>query len=174
MLYIFISLLEVLHRGLEWARAVAVAVAVAEREEVAWSSTHSHAYKIHTLFSSNPDNMKQFLEGKQFLTFLSIFILTQLTVFPSWPPPTAGSSSSSLISNPSLHFLLFQSGATGLFITTSLYHLMPSLIASTRNPLSVLSLIGGYWSARAVLGVGQSGICHTAGIIYYITRYEVS
>ena len=72
---------------------------------------YPRARMIHALINASPKNMKRFIVGRQFCTVLTTFIIAQLTTFPEWKSSVA----------PGLFWILFNSGASGVFVSIHKY-----------------------------------------------------
>ena len=72
---------------------------------------YPHARMIHAIINTSPKNMKRFIVGRQFCTVLTTFIIAQLTTFPEWKSSVA----------PGLFWILFNSGASGVFVSIHKY-----------------------------------------------------
>lgn len=107
------------------------------------------------------NNVKRFIMGRQFLTVSIVFLISQITVFPSWP---SYADNNSVITF--LEYIAFRSGLSGALVVLSVSQLFPQLIAS-EQPWVFLNFRGSFSVVIASLATEALGLTHFARTLFH-------
>ena len=138
---------------------IAVA-ATTDWDRKTWEHAYPRAYKVHEMVNQ-PNKVKAFIIGRQFMTLLTGFVLAEVFTFsflendggmPDW-----------------LFYLIFRSGFPGVLLVLSIGQLVPELLAA-EYPLRFLNLRGVWLVSRACLFFDSLAVGHAGWAIYYMSR----
>ena len=126
----------------------------------AWRDAYPRAYAVHELVNQ-PNMVKAFIIGRQFMTVLTGFVLAEVFTFanmendgsyPEW-----------------LFYLIFKSGFAGVLLVLSVGQLNPELLAA-EYPLRFMNLPGCWLLCRVCHFWDSMAVGHAGWTIYYLTR----
>ncbi len=144
-----------------YLEGVMIAVAATtDWDRQSWKTAYPRAYAVHELVNQ-PNKVKAFIIGRQFMTVFTGFILAEIFTFanlentygyPDW-----------------LFYVIFKSGFAGVLLVLSVGQLVPELLAA-EYPLRFLNLRGVYAMCRACLFFDNCCVGHAGWTIFYITK----
>lgn len=124
-----------------------------------FKEVYSRAFSVHELVN-RPDNVKRFIIGRQFCTVLVVFLLAQVSTFPTWNMDGLG---------PVPNFIIIRSGLVGVLIVLSFGQLLPELLAA-EFPLRFMNMRGSFLVVWTSLIMDELAVGHAAWTVYFTFR----
>lgn len=135
-------------------------VAVEKWDMSMYAERFPRAVKCHALVDC-PEKVKRFLVGRQFFVIFVVFLISQITTFPSIPHDFAGLPAI-------LVLILIETGLPGVFLTLTVGQLISQIFVEEFT-LQFMNLYGCEFIIRLCLGAEFIGICNFSWLIYGIT-----
>eukprot|EP01039_Chlorochromonas_danica_P000389 gene389-422_t len=137
-------------------------VAVEKWDMSIYAERFPRAMKCQKLVDS-PEKVKKFLVGRQFFVIFVVFLISEITTFPSIPDNFAGLPSL-------LVLILIETGLPGVFLTLTVGQLI-SQIYVEEFTLQFLNLYGCEFIIHLCLGAEYIGVCNFSWLLYGVVSH---
>eukprot|EP01041_Mallomonas_annulata_P004164 gene4164-8280_t len=115
----------------------------------------------------NMNNVKRFIMGRQCATVSTVFLISQMTVFPKWPLSSLHEQGTIA---QIIFFILCRSGIPGALIVLSFSQLLPQLLAA-EHPWQFMNLRGSFTVVILSLAIEAMGFTHFSRFLFHSVEY---
>ena len=110
------------------------------------------------------NNVKRFIMGRQFLTVSMVFLISQITVFPSWRLHKDIGDAGAM-----LFYFTVKTGLPGALLTLTVSQLLPQLLSS-EHPWLFMNAIGSFTVVIASLATEAIGVTHFSRLLFHLVE----